>query len=95
MAHTKHRVSIPLDDATVDALRRLADATNSSIGATAGSFLDGMAPNFIQLAEVYELAKSNPTAAASLVQQIGSQAQGKFDSAQKMLIDEANGGGSV
>jgi hypothetical protein len=91
MSHSKQRISIPLNDETHQALRRLAAASNSSIGATAGGYLDGMAKNFNHLAEIYELAKVDPVKAVALVQQIGNQAKGDFDSAQLELIDATKG----
>jgi hypothetical protein len=52
---------------TRTALTMLANATNASIGQTAGSFLDGLVPQFEQLAKAYTLARTDPAAAARML----------------------------
>lgn len=86
MAHTKYRISIPLENSTRDALQRLADATNSSVGATAGHYLDELAPQFIQLAEAIEMIKTNPTKGVQLLQKAGFAAQQQLTEQQLSLI---------
>ena len=68
MAHSKHRIPIPLNDETVEALKKLSAATGGSIGGTAGQFLDGLAPKFIALAEAYEVIKTDPVKGTLLLQ---------------------------
>jgi hypothetical protein len=72
----QYRLQIPIKMETRDALEKLATASNSSLGAIAGSYLDELAPQFLQLAEAYELARSNPAAA---VRKLGLLADAAMD----------------
>lgn len=81
------RISIPMKTSTRDALKLLADATNSSIGATAGHYLDELAPQFIQIAEAIEMIKTDPTKGLQLLQKAGFSAQQQLTEQQISLIE--------
>jgi hypothetical protein len=59
-----YRLSIPIKAETRTALMMLAGASNSTMGQTAGAYLDAMVPQFEQLAKAYTLARTDPAAAA-------------------------------
>lgn len=79
-----YRLPVPLDLQTKASLQRLADATNSSIGQVAGSFLNGLAPQFEQLADAYTLARTDPAAAAKL---LGSLADSNINELREEQAD--------
>lgn len=79
-----YRLPVPLDLKTKASLQRLADATSSSIGQVAGSFLDGLAPQFDQLADAYTLARTDPAAAARL---LGSLADSNINELREEQMD--------
>lgn len=75
MPTKRYRISIPLNDEARHAFKELAEATNTSIGAAAGGFLDELAPAVLKLAQAYKLAKSDPVRAAQLVTEQAAEAQ--------------------
>ena len=79
-----YRLPVPLDLKTKASLQRLADATGSSIGQVAGSFLDGLVPQFDQLAIAYTLARTDPAAAARL---LSSLADSNIDDLREEQLD--------
>jgi hypothetical protein len=69
------------------ALSLLAAASNSSIGATAGAYLDELAPQFEQLAKAYTLARTDPAAAARAVSFLADAAMDSLAEEQLDLLD--------
>lgn len=88
ISDSKMRMTIPMNKTTHQALKRLADATNSSIGSTAGSYLDQLEPQFLQLAEAFELIKSDPERGIRLLQKAGFEAQKKLTEEQLGLLGD-------
>lgn len=86
----RKRLSIPMDIKTYNALKRLGKATNASIGATAASYLDQLEPQFSQLAEAFELIKSDPDKGIKLLQKAGFEAQKKLTEEQLGLLDSTD-----
>lgn len=75
MAHSKRRISVPMDEETIQALDRLANSTGGSIGGTAGKFLDELKPQFLALAEAMEIIKSDPVKSSMIMQKSLLEAQ--------------------
>jgi hypothetical protein len=86
-----YRLSVPINPATKDALDALALAANSSAGATAGSFLDELAPHFVTLAEAYTAARIDPLKAARIVTDLGNNARKVFEEEQLDLLNHLEG----
>lgn len=82
-----YRVPIPIKAETRTALIMLAQATNSSLGATAGAYLDELAPQFEQLARAYTLARTDPAAAARAVSFLADAAMDSLAEEQMDLLD--------
>lgn len=89
MAHSKHRISIPLNAETVEALKKLASVTGGSIGGTAGQFLDGLTPNFLALAEAYDVCRTDPVRGALLLQKQVLEANQEVNEEQLDLIERS------
>lgn len=85
-----YRLSIPIKAETRSALIMLADATNSSIGATAGAYLDELVPQFEQLAKAYKLARTDPAAAARAVSFLADAAMDSLAEEQMDLLEHIN-----
>lgn len=81
-----YRLPIPIQPETRAAIERLAAATGSSIGATAGHYLDELAPQFIQLAEAIEMIKTDPAKSLQLLQKAGFEAQQQLTEQQLSLL---------
>jgi hypothetical protein len=62
-----YRLPIAINPETKVSMQRLADVTSSSVSQIASSFLNGLAPQFEQLADAYTLALTDPAAAAQLL----------------------------
>jgi hypothetical protein len=84
---TTYRLSIPIKAETRTALTMLAQASNSSIGATAGAYLDQLVPQFEQLAKAYTLARTDPAAAARAVSFLADAAMDSLAEEQMDLLD--------
>lgn len=82
-----YRLPIPIQPETRAAIERLAAATGSSIGATAGHYLDELAPQFVQIAEAIEMIKTNPSKGVQLLQKAGFSAQQQLTEQQLSLIE--------
>lgn len=82
------RLSIPMDLKTYNALKRLGDATNGSIGATAATYLNQLEPEFTKLAEAFELIKTDPERGVKLLQKAGFEAQQKLTEEQLGLLED-------
>jgi hypothetical protein len=82
-----YRLPVPIKPETRDAIERLANATNASIGATAAHYLDELAPQFIQLAEAFEMIKTDPAKGVQLLQKAGFEAQRQLTEQQLLLIE--------
>jgi len=82
-----YRLPIPIQPETRVALERLAAATNSSLGGTAGYYLDELAPQFLKLAEAFELIRTNPEKGLKLLQKSGFEVQQQLTEQQISLID--------
>lgn len=80
------RLSIPMKQNTRDAIKRLADCTGSSIGSTAGNFLDELADHFFDLADAFELAKTDRQAGIRALQELGLQGQKDLTEEQLKLF---------
>ena len=87
MPTKRYRISIPLNDETRHAFKELAEATNTSIGAAAGGFLDQLAPAVLKLAQAYKLAKADPVRAAEMVTQQAVEAGKALDRDQLDLVE--------
>lgn len=83
-----YRISIPIKTETRAALELLAAATNGSIGQTAGSFLDGLVPQFEQLAKAYTLARTDPAAAARMLSSLADSNIDELREEQLDLLEE-------
>ena len=88
MSNTKKRLSVPMNIETFEALKRIGEATNGGIGATAGQYLDGLTPHFVKLAEAFELVKTDPERAVKLLQKAGYEAQQQLTEQQLNLIGD-------
>lgn len=82
-----YRLPVPIKPETRDAIERLANATNASIGATAAQYLDELAPHFLKLAEAFELLKTDPDRGVQLLQKAGFEAQQQLTEQQLSLIE--------
>lgn len=82
-----YRLSIPIKAETRTALTMLAQASNSTMGQTAGSFLDSLAPQFEQLAKAYTLARTDPAAAARAMSFLADAAFDSLAEEQMDLLD--------
>jgi hypothetical protein len=82
---TTYRLSIPLSPQTKNALEQLSEVTGASVGSTAASFLDEMAPSMLRLAEAYKAAKLDPARGASLVNALADEAMGTLQEEQTKL----------
>jgi hypothetical protein len=82
-----YRIPIPLNDEARHAFKELAEATNTSIGAAAGGFLNELAPAVLKLAQAYKLAKADPIRAAEMVTQQAVEAGKALDQEQLDLIE--------
>jgi hypothetical protein len=80
-----YRIPIPISLETKLALQTLADASNSSIGATAGSFLDELAPHFLTLAKAFAAVKTDPLGAVRMVNEYADSAREQLDEEQLEL----------
>jgi hypothetical protein len=84
---TTYRLSIPIKAETRTALTMLANATNSSIGSTAGNYLDQLVPQFEQLARAYTLARTDPAAAARAMSFLADAAFDALAEEQMDMLD--------
>ena len=82
-----YRLPIPIQPETRAAIERLAAATGSSIGATAGHYLDELAPHFDQIAQAIEMIKTDPAKGVQLLQKAGFSAQQQLTEQQLSLIE--------
>lgn len=82
-----YRLSIPIKAETRTALTMLAQASNSTMGQTAGSFLDSLAPQFEQLAKAYTLARTDPAAAARAMSFLADAAMDSLAEEQMDMLD--------
>jgi len=87
---TTYRLSIPIKAETRTALTMLAQASNSSIGATAGAYLDQLVPQFEQLAKAYTLARTDPAAAARAMSFMADAAMDSLAEEQMDLLETIN-----
>ena len=83
----RYRIPIPIKAETRTALIMLSQATNSSIGATAGAYLDELAPQFEQLAKAFRIARTDPAAAARAVSFMADAAMDSLAEEQMELLD--------
>ena len=88
MANT-HRVQVPMTEKALAAVDRLAAALGTSRANVAGKFLDDMAPQLIQLAEVVEQAKANPAAALDRLNAFADSAVDQLAQAREEFEQEA------
>jgi len=87
MAHTAFkRLSVPIDEGTFMAIKILAKAKGASLGSTASAFLTDAAPTMVALAQAIELSKSDPNAAAKILQSMANEAQMSLSDEQLDLI---------
>jgi hypothetical protein len=80
-----YRIPIVISLETKAALQALAEASNSSIAATAGSFLDELAPHFLTLAEAYLAVRVDPLKAVRMVNDMADSARHQLDEEQLEL----------
>lgn len=86
-----YRLSIPIKAETRTALMMLASASNSTMGQTAGSFLDGLVPQFEQLAKAYTLARTDPAAAARMLSKLADSNVDDLREEQLDLLENITG----